>query len=91
MKLGTPRMPTSKTHPELLNQLLTHRELEVLYLLCLWGSQQDVMEKLEISRDTMKAHTTKIRKKLGVDTTLQAVLFALRRPKLRKACDEAFG
>jgi DNA-binding CsgD family transcriptional regulator len=39
----------------------------------------------------MKAHTTKIRKKLGVDTTLQAVLFALRRPKLRKACDEAFG
>jgi ATP/maltotriose-dependent transcriptional regulator MalT len=83
---ATLHLPTSRTHAE-----LTHRELEVLYLLCLWKRPEQVEAKLRISRDTMKAHSRHIREKLGVERTIDAVLFTLKRRKLRRLCDEAYG
>jgi hypothetical protein len=39
----------------------------------------------------MKAHSRHIREKLGVERTIDAVLFTLKRRKLRRLCDEAYG
>ena len=66
--------------------LLTARELEILRRLCDGATVQRVASALHVSPKTVEAHITKLYRKLGVRTRVQAVaratgldLFGLRR------------
>jgi DNA-binding CsgD family transcriptional regulator len=57
---------------------LTARECEVLQHIALFGYTARVAKYLNITRGAVDAHLTRARKKLKVDTTLQAVLTAYK-------------
>ncbi|MBI4496674.1 MAG: PAS domain-containing protein [Chloroflexi bacterium] len=58
--------------------LLTPRELEVLRLLVVGLSTQQIAESLSISPITARNHLTSLQAKLGAKNRLQAVLYASR-------------
>jgi NarL family two-component system response regulator LiaR len=64
--------------PFSLGQDLTEREREVLRLLVEGSSNPDIAEKLNVSRSTVKTHVSHILEKLGVNSRLEAVTFAIR-------------
>jgi DNA-binding NarL/FixJ family response regulator len=55
---------------------LTHRQREVLFLLCEGLSNKVIARRLKISSGTVKVHISNILKALRVSTRLQAVLVA---------------
>ena len=55
---------------------LTERELEVLRLMCVGHSNQDIADAMIVSVNTVKKHTSNIYGKLGVRNRAQAVLRA---------------
>lgn len=57
---------------------LSPREREVLQVLAAGHSDLDLVEVLGISYDTVRSHMANILGKLGVDSRLQAVIFAAR-------------
>ncbi len=57
---------------------LTRREVQVLKAMSEGLSDPEIAERLEIDTDTARKHVLHVRTKLGVDTKLKAVLFALR-------------
>jgi DNA-binding NarL/FixJ family response regulator len=57
-------------------EALTHREREVLELMCEGLSNAQLATRLFITESTVKVHVHNILTKLGVRTRLQAVLFA---------------
>ncbi len=57
---------------------LTHREMEVLQLLADGLNDKEISERLHISPTTQRTHMRSILSKLGAESRLQAVLFALR-------------
>ena len=57
---------------------LTPREREVLTLLAEGLDNQAIAERLFISPDTARAHVVKVLAKLGVESRLQAAIFAIR-------------
>ena len=57
---------------------LTPREADVLRALAAGLDNQAIAERLYISHETVRSHVVRILRKLGVDSRLQAVLFALR-------------
>jgi DNA-binding NarL/FixJ family response regulator len=57
---------------------LTPREREVLSLLAEGLDNQALAERLFISPDTARAHVVKVLGKLGVESRLQAAIFAIR-------------
>ena len=57
---------------------LTPREMEILEMLCLGTSNNDIARNLGISYQTVKNHVTAILHKLGVKDRTQAVLYAIR-------------
>ncbi len=57
---------------------LTPRELEVLQALASGAANSKIAEQLFITEQTVKNHVSNIFKKLGVDTRVEAVLYALR-------------
>lgn len=61
---------------ENLTEPLTERELEVLRLLAVGLSNQEIAQKLVISLSTIKTHVTRIYSKLGVSSRTQASLRA---------------
>jgi LuxR family maltose regulon positive regulatory protein len=52
---------------------LTQRELEVLHLICEGCSNQQISERLVVTINTVKKHTSNIYSKLGVKRRTQAV------------------
>jgi LuxR family maltose regulon positive regulatory protein len=52
---------------------LTHRELEVLRLMALGQTNQEIAGQLIVARGTVKAHTASIYRKLGVSNRTEAV------------------
>ena len=58
---------------------LTHRELEVLTLLCEGMPNKIIARELNISTSTVKVHIGQILSELGVTSRLQAVVEANRR------------
>ena len=56
--------------------LLSSRELEVLGLIALGNSNQQIAEQLFISLHTVKTHARRIHSKLGVERRTQAVAMA---------------
>jgi DNA-binding NarL/FixJ family response regulator len=57
---------------------LTPRELEVLQALTSGAPNSKIAEQLFITEQTVKNHVSSIFKKLGVETRVEAVLYALR-------------
>jgi DNA-binding NarL/FixJ family response regulator len=57
---------------------LTPREREVLVALAEGLDNQTIAERLFISPDTARAHVVKVLAKLGVESRLQAAIFAIR-------------
>ena len=58
--------------------LLTSREREVLAALAEGLDNKAIAERLYISPDTARTHVVKVIAKLGVDSRLQAAIFAIR-------------
>jgi len=52
---------------------LSQRELEVLHLLALGSTNQEIARQLVVSRGTVKAHTANIYRKLDVNNRTAAV------------------
>ena len=59
-------------------QSLTAREADVLRALAAGLDNQAIADQLFISHETVRSHIVRILRKLGVDSRLQAALFALR-------------
>ncbi|MFD1471656.1 response regulator [Companilactobacillus mishanensis] len=57
---------------------LSRREREVLPLICLGFSNQEIAEKLFVTRKTIEAHKTNIMKKLGFSTRRELLHFAMQ-------------
>lgn len=57
---------------------LTARERDVLRALAEGLDNQAIAERLYIGHETVRSHVVRILRKLGVDSRLQAVLFAVR-------------
>ena len=58
-------------------QKLTEREIEVLRLMAEGYKNEEIARKLVITQQTVKNHIRKIFRKLGVETRVDAVLYAL--------------
>lgn len=59
-----------------LTSLLTKKEQEILYLLCLGYSRAEMARALTLSLNTVKTHLNRIYAKLGVHTNAEAVAMA---------------
>ena len=57
---------------------LTDREREVLRQLALGFSNDDIAERLFISKRTVQNHVSNVYAKLGLESRAEAVLFAIR-------------
>ncbi|MBS7329740.1 MAG: response regulator transcription factor, partial [Lachnospiraceae bacterium] len=57
---------------------LTTREIEVLKLVVVGGSNKDIADKLGISERTIKNHISNIFKKINVSDRTQAAVFAIK-------------
>jgi ATP/maltotriose-dependent transcriptional regulator MalT len=66
----------SKEHAHSLIEPLSERELEVLRLVAVGMSNQEIAEKLFVTDGTIKRHTHQIFAKLGVRNRTEAVLRA---------------
>lgn len=56
--------------------LLTRQQAKILQLVCAGLMNKQIAYELSIAETTVKAHVTAIMRKLGVQTRMQAVLFA---------------
>ena len=56
--------------------LLTRQQARILELVCIGRMNKQIAYELSIAETTVKAHVTAIMRKLGVQTRMQAVLFA---------------
>ncbi len=68
---------------DVLIEQLTPRELEVLELLAIGDSNQEIADKLVVTIRTIKKHTSNIYGKLGVSSRTQAIAFARETGLLR--------
>ena len=64
--------------PEQSVEVLTEREKEVLQLLALGKSNQEISRELHIAEQTVKSHVSHILAKLGVPSRTHAALYAIR-------------
>jgi ATP/maltotriose-dependent transcriptional regulator MalT len=66
----------TRTHPQARFGSLTHRESEILGLICAGLSNREIARHLVIAESTAKVHVHNVLKKLGVRNRLQAALMA---------------
>ncbi len=57
---------------------LTHREVEILSLLAMGLSNEEIADKLYVSPHTVKTHLYNLYKKINVNSRLQAILWAAK-------------
>lgn len=69
---GTPFIPDKKKREEL---SITPRELEILELIAQGMSNREIAEKLFVSENTVKTHSSRVFDKLGARRRTQAVQF----------------
>jgi DNA-binding NarL/FixJ family response regulator len=60
-----------------IQEKLTNRELDVLRLMARGRRNEDIAANLVVTEQTVKNHVTNIFRKLGVETRVEAVLYAL--------------
>lgn len=68
-----------RTVPDGVDAPLTPRETQVLRLVALGLSNQEIADSLGISIETVKEHVQNLLRKLGVDDRTQAAVWAIRR------------
>jgi LuxR family maltose regulon positive regulatory protein len=74
VELKTKKTAQEKTSPaDTLVEPLSQRELEVLHLMALGKTNQEIAEQLIVARGTIKAHTANIYRKLDVANRTEAV------------------
>jgi LuxR family transcriptional regulator, maltose regulon positive regulatory protein len=78
VRMSRPGAPRSATGPEAPAELLTNRETDVLILLAERLPDKEIAERLVLSPVTVKKHTQRIYRKLGVDNRRAAVAQARR-------------
>lgn len=61
-----------------LEQLLTHREIEIMQFILLDKTHQEIASQLMISHRTVEKHRANLMLKLGLKTHTELILFALR-------------
>lgn len=71
------RQPTPPAMPPAVGQDLTERERQVLGLVIQGLSNEDIAQRLIVSRSTVKFHISNIFSKLGVENRAEAVAVAL--------------
>jgi two-component system, NarL family, nitrate/nitrite response regulator NarL len=71
-------MSPEERQAALLIKQLTQRELEVLTLLATGAGGEEIAQKLNVSRNTVRSHVQNILTKLQVHSRLEAVAFAAR-------------
>jgi DNA-binding NarL/FixJ family response regulator len=64
--------------PEVMEENITERELEVLKLLCEGFSATEIAEKISRSVKTVESHRTKLLQKTNTRNTINLVLFAIK-------------
>jgi len=64
-------------------EALSERELEVLALVAHGHSNQEIAEQLSVTLKTVKAHVSSVLQKLGLESRVQAALYALRHQIVR--------
>ena len=57
-------------------ETITPREMQVVKLICREYTNQEIGDKLELSRRTVESHRVRIMEKLKVTTTIGLVVFA---------------
>jgi two-component system response regulator NreC len=62
---------------------LTPREIEVLRLVAEGHTNQDIADRLQLSRKTVDTHRTNLMRKLGIHDVTELVKYALRRGVIR--------
>lgn len=60
------------------NKLLTPRQVEILTLVAIGGTDGEIAEKLGVSPLTVKGHLYKIFKKINATNRLQAIFWAIK-------------
>jgi DNA-binding NarL/FixJ family response regulator len=65
--------------------LFTEREKEIIRLICLQYTAQEIGEKLFISKRTVEGYRTKILEKMGVKNTAGVVVYALKHDMIKEA------
>jgi DNA-binding NarL/FixJ family response regulator len=65
------------------DQILSHREMEILEAVAAGGRNRDIAARLFIAEETVKAHVRHIRDKLGASGRTQTVTIAARRGIIR--------
>nr|WP_295661784.1 PAS domain S-box protein [Polymorphobacter sp.] len=76
-KLASLRSPHERSNVEVAE--LTRREHEVLELVCLGLNDAAIVEKLSLSRNTVRNHVARIYAKIGVKTRGAAIIWARER------------
>lgn len=62
---------------------LTPRELEVLQCLADGLGDKEIAQRLAVRHDTVRTYVSGVRQKLGVESRLQAVVFAVKHGAVR--------
>jgi DNA-binding NarL/FixJ family response regulator len=81
-EIHAPQMALETGSPSLSDEavarlgLLTRQQAKILQLVCAGLMNKQIAYELSIAETTVKAHVTAIMRKLGVQTRMQAVLFA---------------
>jgi DNA-binding CsgD family transcriptional regulator len=61
----------------MINDKMTHRQLEILNLLCKGYTSKEIAVRLGISVKTAETHRSNIMRKSGVDNTVRLLLWSL--------------
>ena len=68
----------NKTEPEVPDNEISEREMEILYHVCLGLSNQEIADKLFISKRTVDKHRANLLSKTGCKNTAALVMYAIR-------------
>jgi len=70
------KRPFVRNHPKKASKILSQREIEILSLICIGATNEDIAQELSISPHTVKSHIYNIFSKIDVPNRLQAALWA---------------
>ena len=68
----------NKTEPEIPDSEISDREMEILYHVCLGLSNQEIADKLFISKRTVDKHRANLLSKTGCRNTAALVMYAIK-------------
>lgn len=73
----------TKAEPELPDNELSEREMEILYHVCLGLSNQEIADKLFISKRTVDKHRANLLSKTGCRNTAALVMYAIKNKMIK--------